>query len=263
MFETAINQGNIQLMRRLLLHPEVDPASNDQDGFKYAYAWGKNDIVRLLLADPRIDPSAENQDALRTTCSNGNTEIVRLLLADPRVDPSAEDQAAIETACARGNTEIVLLLLADPRVDPSVHENRALRNAVVSLHPEVVRLLLADPRVNPRITPHKAQVLRTNLTIDFDTLVKQYRHKESQLILSVDHLLEKEALKEKAKGLAKLQTLERHEDMNPNVVNTMSTFSGKRNHRNTITQSLYKAKGNYFGPARATRKRTRKNVASF
>ena len=262
MFELAINNGNTQLIRRLLLHPDVDPAANDQDGFKYACTYGKIDIVRILLADPRIDPSADDQDAVRIASASGYTEIVRLLLADPRVDPSVEEQNAIESACSRDNAEIVRLLLADPRVDPSVNHNRALRRAMVSLHTEVVRLLLADPRVNPRITPQKAHVLRTNLTIDFDKLVKQYRHNESQLIISVDHLLEKELLRETAKGLVKLQTLERHEEMNPNVVNTMSTFAGPRNHRNTITRSLYKLKGNYFGPTRENRKRTRKNTSS-
>ena len=264
MYELAIHQGNTQLVRRLLLHPGVNPAANEQNGFKYACTYNRIDIVRILLADPRIDPSAENQDALRIACASGYTELVRLLLADPRVDPSVEEQNAIESACTKiDNEEIVLLLLADPRVDPSVHDNRALHRASIGLYTEVVRLLLADPRVNPRITPQKAHILQTNLTIDFEKLVKQYRHKEWQLITTVDHLLEKEVLKETAKGLVKLQTLERHEVMNPNVVNVMSTFSGQRNHRNTITNSLYKLKGNYFGPARATRKRTRKNLASL
>ena len=259
MFEIAINQGNTQLIRRLLAHPDVDPAANEQDGFKYACTYNKIDIVRILLADPRIDPSADDQDALRIASASGYTELVRLLLADPRVDPSVEEQNAIESACTSGNAEVVLLLLADPRVDPSVHDNRVLYRAVVSLHTEVVRVLLADPRVNPRITPQKAHILQTNLTIDFEKLVKQYRHKEEQLIVSVDHLLEKEVLRETAKGLVKLQTLEKHKEMNPNVVNVMSTFAGPRNHRNTITQSLYKAKGNYFGPTRKSRKSTMYN----
>jgi hypothetical protein len=263
MYWRAITQGNTQLLRRLLLHPDVNPARNEQDGFKYACTNNKIDIVRIFLADPRIDPSADNQTALRIACANGHTELVRILLTDPRVDPSVEEQDAIKSVCLRDNAELVLLLLADPRVDPSVDDNIALHRALTGFYTEVVRVLLADPRVNPRITEQKAHVLRTNLTIDFDTLVKQYRYKESQLIISVDHLLEKEVLKEKAKGLVKLQTLERHEDMYPNLINTMSTFSGQRNRRNTITQSLYKTKGNYFGPTRAQRKRTRKNVESF
>lgn len=262
MYELAIKKGNTQLLRRLLLHPDVNPAGNDQDGFKYACTYGLLDIVRILLADPRIDPSAENQDALRIACASGYTEVVLLLLADPRVDPSVEEQNAIESACSRGNTEVVLLLLADPRVDPSVHDNLALHMALLSLRTEVVRLLLADPRVNPRITPQKAHVLRTSLTIDIEKLMKHYQRKEEQLIISVDHLLEKELLKETAKGLVKLQTVERHEVLNPNVVNVMSTFSGQRNHRNTITNSLYKLKGNYYGPSRAQRKKTRKNRSS-
>jgi hypothetical protein len=259
MYESAIFQGNTQLFRRLLSHPDVDPTRNDQDGFKYACTYNIIDIVRIFLADPRIDPSANNQDALRIACASGYTELVRILLQDPRVDPSVEEQNAIESACnKRDNDEIVRLLLADPRVDPSVHDNRALHRALLGLYTEVVRLLLADPRVNPRITPQKAHVLRTNLTIDFDAIVKQYRHDDLQLITTVDHLLEKELLRETAKGLVRLQTFEKHEEMNPNVINTMSTFSGQRNRRNTITQSLYKAKGNYFGPTRAQRK-TRKN----
>ena len=259
--ETIYNH-DIEIARLLLADPRVDPSAQEQAALRSACLRGYTEIVRVLLADPRVDPSAEEQNALQSACSNDQTEVVRILLADPRVDPSVNEQYAIRTACNNGYTELVRLLLADPRVDPSYDDNEALGNAIFYKNIEIARLLLADPRVNPRITPQKAHELRTNLTIDFATILPQYKYDLPQLFVSVDHALEKEILKKTAKRLLPLQTFEKHEDMNPNVVNVMSTFSGNRNRRNTITQSLYKAKGNYFGPARAQRKRTRKNRSS-
>lgn len=262
-FEKAIYDENTQLIRRLLLNPDIDPAANNQYGFTYAYTYGKTDVVRILLADPRIDPSVNNQEALRSACTRGNTEIVRLLLAHPRVDPSADEQDAIRSAIKNGHTEIVRLLLADPRVDPYVDdEDLTMEIACNGLHYEVVRLLLEDPRINPRINEKKAYILRTNQTIDFPKMIYQHKNDFQQLLVSVDHALEKELLKTTAKGLVKLQTFEKHEEMNPNVINTMTTFAGPRNHRNTITNSLYKLKGNYYGPTRDNKKRTQKNKSS-
>jgi hypothetical protein len=262
MFEQAIDTGNIQQLRRLLEHPEVDPVANHQNDFIYACLHGKTEIVRIFLADPRVDPSANEQDALRSACSRGHTEIVRLLLADPRVDPSVSEQASIESACFNGYTEIARLLLADPRVDPSIKRNQILQIASRRGYTEIVRLLLADPRVNPRITPQKAHILRTNITIDFAGIIQQYKTDSAQLLISLDHALEKELLKKTAKNLVGVQSLEAHNTIIPNIANTVATFSGNRNRKNTITRSLYKAKGNYFGPAKAHRKRTRKNTLS-
>ena len=255
----AIYDHYIEIVRLLLADPRVDPSVQEQAALRAACLRGYAEIVRVLLADPRVDPSAEEQDALQSACNNDQTEVVRILLADPRVDPSANEQYAIRTACSNGYTELVRLLLADPRVDPSIDDNDSLSDAIIYKNIEIARLLLADPRVNPRITPQKANELRTNLTIDFVTIFQQYKNDLPQLFVSVDHALEKEMLKKTAKRLLPLQTFEKHDEMNPNVVNTISRFSGNRNHKNTITRSLYKAKGNYFGPVRSQRKKTRKN----
>lgn len=123
---------------------------------------------------------------------------------------------------------------------------------------EVIILLLSDPRVNPKITPEKANLLRTSLTINLDEIIQQYEDDLPQFILSVDHALEKELTKQTARNLKNIQVLEQHNKMYPNIANTMGTFSGSRNRRNTITNSLYRMKGNYFGPKLAHRKKTRK-----
>ena len=49
MYELAIKKGNTQLLRRLLLHPEVNPARDEQSGFKYACTYNQIDIVRILV----------------------------------------------------------------------------------------------------------------------------------------------------------------------------------------------------------------------
>jgi ankyrin repeat protein len=294
MFNEAVEEDNIPLIRRLLDRPDVDPSVNDQYALGSACKHGNTELVRLLLADPRVDPRVNPfQDGntvfieapLTDACENGHTEVVRLLLADSRIDPSEDEQVALRSACAKGQTEIVRILLTDPRVVPdhpdaldSVCEKGyteilriilaypseelsedALQVACENGHTEILRLLLEDPRFNPNITEEKANILRTNVTINFDAIVNQYRHDLPQLLVSVNHALEKEILRKSAKDLTRIQALEQHIQMNPNISNTISAFSGPRNHRNTITRSLYKVKGNYFGPTRAPKKRTRKN----
>jgi ankyrin repeat protein len=296
-FRKAVEEDNIPLIRRLLDRPDVDPSVNDQYALGSACHYGNTELVRLLLADPRVDPRVDPfQDddtvfieaPLTDACENGHTEVVRLLLADSRIDPSADEQVAFRSACAKGQTEIVRLLLTDPRVVPdhpealdsvcekgyteilrimlaypseelSEYAEDALQVACEKGHTEILRLLLEDPRFNPNITEEKADILRTNVTIQFDTIVNHYRHDLPQLLVSVNHALEKEILRKSSKDLTRIQALEQHIQMNPNISNTISSFSGPRNHRNTITRSLYKAKGNYYGPTRAPKKRTRKN----
>ena len=145
----AIKRDDLEVVRKLLEDPRVDPTVNDNWAIQVASDNGHLEVVRLLLADPRVDPSADDNWAIRQASENDHLEVVRLLLADPRVDPSVDDNWVIRQASENGQTEIVRLLLADPRVDPSDKDNWAIRRASENGQTEVVRLLLADPRVDP------------------------------------------------------------------------------------------------------------------
>jgi hypothetical protein len=288
----ACRGGNSEIVRILLAYDSVDPSVNSDESLAEACASGNTEVVRLLLADPRIDPSDNGEQVTLSNaceerkfpeivrvllsdprvepshpnvivgaCRGGNAEIVRMLLSYDSVDPSAEDDAGndgLAEACGAGHTEVVRLLLADERVDPD--RDDILLHACQRGFTEVVRLLLADPRVNPSITPQRANILATSVTLPFDSLVAQYRHDVPQLRVSVNHALDKAQLKQTAKNLTKIQTLEKHEYMNPNIANTIGTFAGQRNRSKTIANSLRNLKGTYYGPAPAPKRRTRKRT---
>ena len=169
-----------------------------------------------------------------------------------------------------GDAELLRLLLTHPRFDPSEQDNAALVQVVGREASEIVRLLLADPRVNPSITPQKADILRNSLGFhlegqfssigfDFDAIYKQWRTDIPQLIASVNHALDKEVIRLQAKDLRSLQVLEPHDQMLPNITNTVATEFGLRKNKGTVANRLTKLKGNYFGPARETRRRLRRN----
>ena len=255
-FMNAVRKGNAEQVREFLYNHNVDPSSDNQDALQLASVLGQTEIVRILLEDPRVDPSVDHQWAVINAVRKGNVDIVRLFLADPRVDPSVDDSVMLYNAVHSNNIEIVKILLADPRVDPSLHGQEALTVACYQYYTPIVRLLLADPRVNPRITPEKALILQT---IDVQELLHTYGTNIPQFLISVDNALEKESLRQTAKGLVRLQTLEAHNKIFPNIANRIGTFYGNRNRRKTISNSLENIKGNYYGPKREGRK-SRKNI---
>jgi ankyrin repeat protein len=151
---TPISAERLEILQTLLDDPRVDPAAYDNKAIQQASIYGRAPSVALLLRDPRVDPSAKNQAPIRYASYHGKTEVVRLLLADPRVDPSADNQFALRMACVNGyvHADVVRMLLADPRVDPSVDNQYALEHATQGRHVDIVRILLQDPRVKMNAT---------------------------------------------------------------------------------------------------------------
>jgi hypothetical protein len=140
--------GRVEIAIRLASiqgHFEV----NNNNAIRWASHDGNVEVVKRLLNDPRVDPSDRYHEAIRCASINGHVEVVKLLLNDPRVDPSADNNAAIRLASNDGHVEVVKVLLNDPRVDPSDRDNEAVRWASKKGHVVVVKLLLNDPRVDP------------------------------------------------------------------------------------------------------------------
>ena len=210
----------------------------------------------------------------RTAIETRNIQLLRRLQASPlwsRIHPEMElpdGQTPLQLVTRRaepGDSELLRLLLTHPRFDPSVEGNAALVQVIGREASEIVRLLLADPRVNPSITPQKADILRNgigfhlegqwlSIGFDFDAIYKQWRHDIPQLIVSVNHALDKEEIRLQAKNLTKLQVLEPHASMLPDITNTVATGFGLRKNKGTVANRLTKLKGNYYGPTRKNRR---------
>jgi hypothetical protein len=133
-------------VRRLLIHPRVNPGDEQNKALQVACERGHIDVVNLLLSDSRVNPSDKENLAIQCASKKGHVEIVKLLLADSRVDPSDKNNEAIRFASQKGK-EIVKLLLQDKRVDPSADDQMLLLRCLRLENVEMVRLLLTDPRI--------------------------------------------------------------------------------------------------------------------
>ncbi len=149
-----------------LLLPRLNPAADNNDGFRSAVAHDRISIVKLLLADGRADPSEAFLAGWNVRyCPTW--KMMGVLLSDPRVDPSIRESRALQLTLRRrrGQTRarerVALMLLKDGRCDPSVRDNIAIRNAAWLGYANVVEALLKDPRVDPRAGDNEAIVNAT------------------------------------------------------------------------------------------------------
>ena len=153
----AIQKGHAGVVSIILALPEleVDRLSSlllrDEENWAVLAAVDQShpDVLRVLLEDGRFPPDVKANSPLFSACKNGNEECLRLLLDDGRVDPSVKKSKALLLAAKGNHPGVVRMLLDDGRVDPGVQNNAALRAACTKGFVEVVEALLGDPRINP------------------------------------------------------------------------------------------------------------------
>jgi len=258
-----ISRQSAVILQLLLKDGRADPSFHHQRSVKEASSIRFHpELLSLLLQDPRVDPSVGNQYPLFLACLHNCTENVEILLQDPRVDPSVKDQIALETACREGHDYIVKLLLNDPRVDPSVSNNLPVRLALMKGHSGLYTLLLKDPRVNPNMTPLKARILESMFLGKIIDLKDKYRDDLPQFLISLDHLLDKEATRQTAKAYGRLKTIQNRPNIPYNIVHTVKhALVGKPNNAKPITKETMKTlQGNFFGPKDSVRKHRTRNA---
>lgn len=269
-FKEACKNGDLVSVQRLLTNPNFNPAGGEfgyawyQEPIKYATMFGHTDVVRRLLQDPRINPANVPFEYI---VDQGHTEIVRLLLQDGRANPAYLDRTtALSIAAVKGNLEILRLLLDDPRIYPlSVRQRQELianilyRGFVERTDGRElvgVRFLLADPKINPRITLAKTRMLLTIPLPELRPIIYSHLNDFEQMLQSIDHLIEKKQIRNAAKNLKTLKTVEKHGfgNLPENVrLHTGSLLSGKVGPN--LQSQIDQLKGNYYGPRKHTRKR--------
>ena len=119
-----------------LLDEGKDPTDNDYEMFHDAVEEGQLNVVNRLLDDPRVDPSVLDNYALDRAVYLGFTKIVELLLGDKRVgdvkgdyeDPT--DGGLLSSAVEYEYYDIFDLLIKDKRFDPSSKNYSALNTAL-------------------------------------------------------------------------------------------------------------------------------------
>ena len=209
-----------------------------EDRWLDAVHAGDINLVKAGLNRDKIDPTIWNNEALRIACCNNRPEIAKLLLSYPQVN------------------------YPKSRIPPTFYlNNHILQCALTNRLIDILRLIIVDPRVNPAVTPERAKILPNIdllpiiLANEDVTGVLRYVH-EDTFLASVNHAADKVIIRQTAKNLAGIQALEGHNLMIPNIARTLANYTGPSNRTKTITNRLYKLKGNYFGPKKEKSRKT-------
>lgn len=180
----ACASGNVDCIRWLLSHPNIDPAFDNNDSLLLAAYYGHVEATNALIQDSRVDPTHLQYRVVYSACKQGRAGVLELFRRDSRLasfdwknlfcfaceigrvdmveyflkhlsvfamDPAHRDCISIRIAAQLGHTLVVQLLLAEPSIDPGASNNGAIAVAAEFGHDGVVTLLLKDPRVDPSV----------------------------------------------------------------------------------------------------------------
>ncbi len=150
-FLTACQQGEIKIVEALLQDPYKEKINLEKKGSDYlikACEAAQVEVVKRLLQHHEVDPTLLNYAAFKVTL---HSEIEQALLNHEKIDPAWHHGFPFIFACERGHEEIVKRFITENKVDPSVDSNAALMAACRSGHDAIVDILLSDARVNPDI----------------------------------------------------------------------------------------------------------------
>jgi ankyrin repeat protein len=141
-FHQAVYAGDIDAIRRLLKHSDIDPAQMHRRYLLSTHAKNRAQVLELVLHDGRYDITEGDNIAFRMYCEDNELECVRLLLKDPRVDPRASDFEALYTAISYNRMEFVQLFFSENLICDKDYQ-RALETALSNHHIDMVRMFYA------------------------------------------------------------------------------------------------------------------------
>eukprot|EP00981_Chlorochromonas_danica_P008111 scaffold2011_cov290-Ochromonas_danica.AAC.3 len=174
----AAAEGNIEMIRLLLLHPSIDANAGDHEWIwtplHTACNCDRVEAVKLLLRDKRVDLNKADkygETPLSIACCEGRVKAVKLLLREAQLDVNKADKDSatipsttlhgssfdgltpLHTACKNGPyVELVKVLLLDERVDvckTDRDDETPLHTACkYGQHVNLVKALLLDERVD-------------------------------------------------------------------------------------------------------------------
>ena len=184
----ARKTNDLDLFKRILKMPNVDPAVKFNDPLMGAVLTSKVEVAKLLLQDQRVlngnyldgtlllASRLRSSDMVRVllqcekirpsfvSVTGTNPDIVKAFLESPRVDPAAflkyiraESRDPLylsyffRWSVESSNDRLIKFFLTIKTLNPSSNSNAALKLAIKNERLDIVRLLLADDRVDPSL----------------------------------------------------------------------------------------------------------------
>lgn len=185
--DMAIETQNLEAVDALLQHggdPNCRSCSSRLNGFQSAVEHGNIELVRKLLQGVRdINAVHAGRSALGIAVEHGNIEVANLLLEnEASTRPRGNAPSSLQIATARQDTEMIMMLLKY-KADPNESEQRgltAIATAVRLRDRKIIELLLQAGAQTALL--HAAAEIG-----DFELLRLALNHKADVNGLSLDH----------------------------------------------------------------------------
>ncbi|OHT09645.1 hypothetical protein TRFO_21356 [Tritrichomonas foetus] len=165
----AAAKGQIEALKCLLNHPDIEPNAVDNDQctpFYFAVLYHRKHVVKFLIKNERIDinkPDDEGvfiiiyQTALHIAAKLGYFDIVSIILTSNRINANYKNnngQTPLHYASRFNQLDVVKLLLLDDRININAEDNLNQTPLYVSImqnNVQIVQELLSSSRINPNI----------------------------------------------------------------------------------------------------------------
>ena len=149
-FLSAVRSRNTEIMDIFLADPRFNVAADDNAIIRHMARFTNDlDLFKRILKIPNVDPSAQYNDALMGAVINNRADVVKILLQDQRVLNGPNLQNALEWATRIGNIRTIRMLLQCDKIDPMLFERLGMMMTFSLKGPEIVKPFLESPRVNP------------------------------------------------------------------------------------------------------------------
>lgn len=109
MIVNASMYGHVKIVCALMKSLATDTLDNT--AITAASLFGHIDVVKKLLQYPQVDPAGINNNVIVCAAGNGKAGVLKLLLKDSRVDPGVEDDLPFRSAVLEGRVSTTRLLL--------------------------------------------------------------------------------------------------------------------------------------------------------
>lgn len=174
--KTAIETGNLDIVKRLLNSKKVNPTINNNSIFIQAVRDRNDELVEILLKDGRVFSHKSVEKAV----NDNNLEFIEILSKIGKIDVIYNNYSLLNIAAEKGNGEMFKLLLRNYGKYEYYNLKTPLSKAIINDNLEIIEIIFKEIPAVIHINYVMSALKEINLTHNFDIL--------RYLIEKFDHL---------------------------------------------------------------------------
>jgi hypothetical protein len=198
----SVNGGNVDLLSDLLQRFPTAVNLQMKDYYRTflqcAIRTKNMDMIKFLLQHPQIDPNENDGTPLALGIKSNDIEIVKLIMSHPKFDKNKQNShwraPPLFLALERNSKEMIKLFLNDPNVETKFMRNSLLHYIHEETPLEVIELLLTDHRlkldINAKSFDGKTPIFLLLLQLRILLFEKKPQDRQDKVLAIINRLKE-------------------------------------------------------------------------